>query len=109
MAQVDLGHWHDFSLHLTGAGVELKFGHVPEPRRLPPARLANEVADIQRRPARAASERSLLVHSLTPLALNSLQRFARGNVGRVGHTNSIGGGSWEVGGGKSSEYEHRGS
>src|SRR5437588_6624303 len=100
MAQVDLGHRHDFSLHLTSAGVELKFGHFPEPRRFPPARLANKVADIQRGPAGAASERSLLVHSLTPLALNSLQRFACGNVSRVGQTNSIGGGQWEVGGGK---------
>src|SRR5260370_15899087 len=108
MAQVDLRHWHDLALHLTSAGVELKLGHVPEPRRFPPARLANQVADIQRGPARAAGERGFLVHSLTPLALNSLHLFASGNVGPVGHTNSIGGRWWVVGGGKNSESERCG-
>src|SRR5260370_36841433 len=92
MAQVDLGHGHDFSLHLAGAGVELKLGHVPEPWRFPPARLAHQAANIQRSPARAASERGLLVHSLAPLALNSLERFAYAHVRHIGHTNSLGGG-----------------
>src|ERR1700687_6238666 len=89
VAQIDLRHRHDFPLHLTRAGVELKLGHVLEPRRFPPARLADQVADIQRSPARAASQRRFLVHALTPLALNSLQGFARGNMRRVSHTNSI--------------------
>jgi hypothetical protein len=85
-AKMDLGYRNNFALHLTGAGAELKLGHIAQAGSFAPARLAYQIPDIQRRTARAASESGLLVHALAPLALDTFERL--GYVSRIGHKRS---------------------
>src|ERR1700733_3172129 len=82
-AEMDLGHRNNFTLHLAGAGAELKLRHVAQTRSFAPPRLAHQVANVQWRAARTAGERGLLVHALAPLALDPFERLGRMN--RVGH------------------------
>src|ERR1700734_129828 len=80
---MDFGHRNNFTFHLARAGAELKLGHVAETRSFAPARLAHQVANIQRSAARPAGERGLFVHALAPLALDSFERL--GSRSRIAH------------------------
>ena len=72
-AQVNFRHRDDLAFHLARAGAELKLGHVAQARSFAPARFADQIANIERRPAGAASERGFLVLALAPLALNAFE------------------------------------
>src|ERR1700734_2999388 len=93
-AQVNFRYRNDFAFHLAGAGAELKLGHVAEAWSFAPARLADQITDIQRRAARTAAERGLLVHALAPLALDPFEWLSCGDC--VGHLS----GSLDVGKGR---------
>src|SRR5215472_3829403 len=88
LAQIDFGHRHDLAFNLASAHAEMNLSHVANARRLAPARLAYQIAHIQRRAARAARKRALLVLRGAPFANDTLKRF-RGR-GRVGYTRRVG-------------------
>ena len=77
LGQVDLGHRHQLALDLAGAVGEPELGHVPEPGRLLPPRVADQVAGVERRPARRTGRLADVVLGLAPLALDAVHGGGR--------------------------------
>src|SRR5580698_9066513 len=76
LGQCQFGHGHQFALDLAGAVREAEFGHVPQPRRLGPARVGDEVSLVERRAAGSTASSVRLVLSLAPLALDPVHFWA---------------------------------
>jgi hypothetical protein len=70
LGQRHLGDGHQLTLDLAGGVREPELGHVPQPRRLGPAGVGDEVLLVERSAALEAACSVWLVLSLTPLALD---------------------------------------
>src|ERR1700686_3777042 len=77
-SEINFCHRYDLTFHLATAGAELELRHVLDARSFAPSRLADQIANVERRTAGAASESSLVVHTLAPLALNAFYRRSSG-------------------------------
>jgi hypothetical protein len=73
--QGDVRNGDDLTLDLAHAVSEFHFGHVPQPRRFAPARIAYEIFNIQLRPAGNAGAGFWRILAMTPFADNALKRF----------------------------------
>src|SRR5215471_17515513 len=74
LAKRYLGHRNNLALDLASAPPKMYLGHVPDARRLTPARIANEVLDVERRPTIPARQRRRFIRSLAPVAFDPLER-----------------------------------
>src|SRR5277367_2280728 len=71
--EIDFGGGYDFALYLAGACAEVDLRHVADAGRFAPSGVADNIADVERRATCGAGRRRLLVHALTPLALDSFK------------------------------------
>jgi hypothetical protein len=69
--EIDLEDGDDLALDLAGAAAEVDAGHVAQARRLAPAGVADEVLDVERRPARPARRVAGRVLGVAPLAFEA--------------------------------------
>ena len=70
LGQVELGYGDELAFDLAGAVGEPELGHVPEPGRLLPAGVADEVAGVQGGTAGGAGGLPSVVLGFAPLALD---------------------------------------
>src|SRR5436190_1675154 len=72
LRQRHFGHRHDLALDLAGAIAKVDLGHIANARRLTPARIADQIFDVEWRAARRARKGMRQIHAATPFTLNAL-------------------------------------
>src|SRR6266699_6472353 len=78
LSQIDFRHRHDLAFNLAGARAEMNLGHVLDARGLAPSRLADQIANVERRAASPARERRLLVLRLAPFTVEARDGIGSG-------------------------------